>query len=380
MASSSVWAMCLDGDRRLGARRPRSRSAAQGRESCGRSPPVTCWSHLVDCRMGQAQALARHRSSAWASSWPPCAPCSSPMPYSGWKPGSGKFEAPAVVLAYGCTVVVGGLAKALFFDPGTAGCSDCPANPWLVVDSPVIVAGIDAFTRTLGVIWSGFLVAALVLRSISYTPAQRRILLPVTAIAIGYLMVVLGSYALKLSRGAPAQGAADDWLWLAQAVLLVAVAGATAWPAVALRLTRFRLVRLLVQGTRVRPIGGLSTTLAAVLHDPSARLLYPLPDGQLVDAAGAARHMPPDETAATSLVRGKKTVAYLVHRPGALDDGTIGEVVRAARLGLENERLHAEREAQLRELRESRRRIVATADRERRALERDLHDGAQQRS
>jgi signal transduction histidine kinase len=293
--------------------------------------------------------------------------------------GLGRFEAPAVVLAYVCTVVVGGFAKALFFNPGTAGCSDCPANPWLVVDSPVIVAGIDAFTITFGVIWSGLLVAVLVLRSISYTPAQRRILLPVTAIATGYLIVVLGSYVLKLSRGAAAQGAADDWLWLAQAVLLVAVAGATAWPAVALRLTRFRLVRLLVQGTRVPPIGGLSTALAAVLHDPSARLLYPLPDGQLVDAAGVAHQMPADDAAATSLMRGEKTVAYLVHRPGALDDGTVGEVVRAARLGLENERLHAEREAQLRTLRESRRRIVATADRERRTLERDLHDGAQQR-
>jgi signal transduction histidine kinase len=293
--------------------------------------------------------------------------------------GLGKFEVAAVVLAYVCTVAVGGLAKALFFNPAAAGCSDCPANPLLVVDSPVIVAGIDAFTRTIGVTWSGCLVAVLVLRSISYTPAQRRILLPVTAIAIGYLIVVLGSYALKLRRGAPAQGAADDWLWLAQAVLLVAVAGATAWPAVALRLTRFRLVRLLVQGTRVPPIGGLSTALAAVLHDPSARLLYPLSDGQLVDAAGVAHQMPADETVTTSLMRGEKTVAYLVHRPGALDDGTVGEVVQAARLALDNERLHADREAQLRELRESRLRIVATADRERRTLERDLHDGAQQK-
>lgn len=293
--------------------------------------------------------------------------------------GLGKVEAAAVVLAYGCAVVAAGFGKVLVFDPVTAGCSDCPANPWLVVDSPAIVAAIDAFARTFGVVWSGFLAAVLIFRSISYTPAQRRILLPVTAIAIGYLMVVLGSYALRLSQAVPALGAADYWLWLAQAVLLVAVAGATAWPAVALRLTRFRLVRLLVQGTRIPPIGGLSSALAAVLHDPSAQLLYPLTDGQLVNAAGVARQMPADESAATALMRGEKTVAYLAHRPGALDDGTVGEVVQAARLGLDNERLHAEREAQLRALRESRRRIVATADRERRRLERDLHDGAQQK-
>ena len=118
--------------------------------------------------------------------------------------------------------------------------------------------------------------------------------------------------------------------------------------------------------------------MAALLRDPSAQLLFPLPDGQVVNATGVVSRVPDDETAATRLTRGEETVAYLVHRPGALDDATVDEVVRAARLSLDNERLHAEREAQLRELRESRRRIVATADRERRSLERDLHDGSQQ--
>ena len=104
------------------------------------------------------------------------------------KGGLATVEAAAVVLAYGCTVLVAGLGKALFFDPGTAGCNNCPANPWLVLDSPATVAAIDALTVVLGLVWSGFLVAVLVLRSISYTPAQRRVLVPATAIAIGYLM------------------------------------------------------------------------------------------------------------------------------------------------------------------------------------------------
>ena len=51
----------------------------------------------------------------------------------------------------------------------------------------------------------------------------------------------------------------------------------------------------------------------------------------------------------------------------------------AARFALENERLQAELRAQLAELRESRARIVRAGDEERRRLERDLHDGAQQR-
>ena len=288
-----------------------------------------------------------------------------------------RLDVVALAFSYLATVVVAGLARALFFDPRTAGCSECPPNPLLTVDSPATVTAIDVVASVVSVVWSGLLIASLVLQSISYTPAQRRILLPVTAIAIGYLAVVFSSYLLQLGRDVPAQAAWDYWLWMAEATFLVALAAATAWPAIALRLTRYRLVRSVVGATRVSPIGGLSTALADLLQDPSTRLLYPLPHGQLVDAAGVVNQMPDDETASTRLTRGERTVAYLLHRPGALDDATVGEVVQTAQLALDNERLHAEREAQLRELRESRRRIVATADRERRNLERDLHDGAQ---
>ena len=71
---------------------------------------------------------------------------------------------------------------------------------------------------------------------------------------------------------------------------------------------------------------------------------------------------------------------YSAHAPGLLDDAQlVTEASAAARLALENERLHAEIAARLDELRRSRARIVDTADAERRRLERDLHDGAQQR-
>jgi len=73
-------------------------------------------------------------------------------------------------------------------------------------------------------------------------------------------------------------------------------------------------------------------------------------------------------------------LAAIVHDPDLADQGALLEAAgSAARLALENERLHAELRAQLGELRASRARIVRAGDDQRRRLERDLHDGAQQR-
>ena len=68
--------------------------------------------------------------------------------------------------------------------------------------------------------------------------------------------------------------------------------------------------------------------------------------------------------------------------PTAVGEGEVARVcgVRAAAaLAQENERLGAELRAQVKELRESRARLVEAGLAERRRLERDLHDGAQQR-
>ena len=70
-----------------------------------------------------------------------------------------------------------------------------------------------------------------------------------------------------------------------------------------------------------------------------------------------------------------------MHDPSLLDEaGTVQACAAAAQLALENARLQAELFAQLGEVRASRARIVSAGDAERRRIERDLHDGAQQRS
>ena len=121
----------------------------------------------------------------------------------------------------------------------------------------------------------------------------------------------------------------------------------------------------------------MQETLARALGDPTLRLAFPLHDGRVVDHSGRLlEHFP----TATSLVRDGEPIAFVGHRPGLIDRPAVAEEMAATvRLALDNERLRAELLAQLSELRESRDRIVATADGERRRVERNLHDGAQQR-
>jgi signal transduction histidine kinase len=82
----------------------------------------------------------------------------------------------------------------------------------------------------------------------------------------------------------------------------------------------------------------------------------------------------------TTVVREGQPVAAVLHDPAVLDASLlVREIGTAARLAVDNERLRAEARFRVRELHASRSRIVETGDVERRRLERDLHDGAQQR-
>jgi signal transduction histidine kinase len=129
------------------------------------------------------------------------------------------------------------------------------------------------------------------------------------------------------------------------------------------------------------PPGGLRDMLAGMLGDTGLELAYPVGEPpRHVRADGHPASIEPGSGQdATPLVRGGHTVAILRHRAGLLDDpGLAEEVAAAARLGMENERLRAEVLAQLEDLRAAQARIVAAGDDERRRLERNLHDGAQQ--
>jgi signal transduction histidine kinase len=146
------------------------------------------------------------------------------------------------------------------------------------------------------------------------------------------------------------------------------------------RLRRSEASNLVVE-LRTEAPASMRERLAQALGDPTLEVAYRLGDGRYVDAAGGPTELPHQAgRAVTSVTAAGEEIAALIHDPALLDEPALVESVRAtAALVLENERLAAEVRSQLAEVRASRGRIVAAADGERRRIERDLHDGAQQR-
>jgi signal transduction histidine kinase len=290
---------------------------------------------------------------------------------------SSRLDGLVLTAAYVGAIVVLGLAPALFFDPKATVCTQCPSNLLLVGPSSSLYDGFNRFGVQAGLAWSLALAVLLLLRLVRSSPALRRLLWPVLVPATVYLALVAWVFASSLDRGTLGASSVSRDLWLGEAGALIALAAGVVWGWLRARHTRAALASLVVEAGASPAPGGLRDKLAGVLRDPSVKVAYRLDDGQLVDGLGRALVL---DGEVTPLVRGGEDVALLSHRPGLLDDPDLAdEVAAAARLALENERLQAETRAQLEHLRTSRARVVAQGDAERRRLERDLHDGAQQR-
>ena len=127
----------------------------------------------------------------------------------------------------------------------------------------------------------------------------------------------------------------------------------------------------------------LEAGLAKVLGDPGLVLAYRVPgERSYMDGRGHAVALPAPggDRAAAPVERDGRELAMLLYDASLEDDPElVGAVAAAAAIALDDARLQAESEDRLAELRASRERIVAAGDAERRRLERNLHDGAQQR-
>jgi signal transduction histidine kinase len=148
------------------------------------------------------------------------------------------------------------------------------------------------------------------------------------------------------------------------------------------RLARAAVGDLVIELGHPMAPGELRDALARALRDPSVELAYRTSEtGGYVDLEGRRVELPDARAgrAVTFVERDGRPVAVVIHDASLEDPSLVEAACAAAGLALENERLQADLRARLEELRASRARIVQAGDTERRRLERNLHDGAQQR-
>jgi signal transduction histidine kinase len=170
-------------------------------------------------------------------------------------------------------------------------------------------------------------------------------------------------------------------IWVLNTALLT-VPAALLWGLLRSRLARGGLADLFRELGTQRGVQ-LEAGLAKTLGDPSLVLAYRVPGTRsYIDGGGRPVAPPPPggDRAAAPIERDGRELGMLVYDASLDDDPELVEAVAAtAAIALDDARLQAESEDRLAELRASRERIVAAGDAERRRLERNLHDGAQQR-
>jgi signal transduction histidine kinase len=253
-----------------------------------------------------------------------------------------------------------------------------PHNLLEVVDEPGAASAVLRVQLLVIIATCLTALAVLVVRRRGAGPPLRRSLnVLITSFAGGLLMI--GFLLASIVVGAPAvqqiRWATFATLGVAPIAFLVGI--------LRNRLARSAVAELVIELRQDPAPADLRNGLARALRDPSLSVAYWLPDfARYVDSDGQPVDLPTSASArATTLIdHDGAHVAVLLHDPALEDEPALLDAVAAAAgIALENGRLHADLRARLDELRGSRARIVDAGQQERKRLERDLHDGAQQR-
>jgi signal transduction histidine kinase len=268
--------------------------------------------------------------------------------------------------------------------PWAACDTDCPRNAFALTGSePSIVADVIRPVREVVTVVVFAAAAALLARRIGCAgPLGRRVLLPVAATAC-YRTGAITAYFIARPHGTVSPAVdAIGWLF-ALSLPIIALGFFGGLLARALHSTAALRRLMLRLGPHTTPTE-LRAGMAEALEDPALRVVYSLPGepGQWVDDTGWPVEPPEARpgTAVTEVRAHHRRVAAIIHDPLLAQDPALLEATAAyASVMLENNRLLEQLRTSLSELSESRARVVTVADEARRGIERDLHDGAQQR-
>ena len=259
----------------------------------------------------------------------------------------------------------------LFWEPSRGA-----TNALALFPDPVLADRVDTLQRAIIAVTAVVMVVVLVRRWYRATQPMRRLLAPVLVGAVATLLGVSLTVASKLGINA------DPLVWI---VLAADIAVPIASMLVVLQtwMARGGVADLVVElGDSPAP-ERLRDALANALGDHDLSVVYwSEPQQAFVDSDGASVAPPVEGSgkAVTLLERSGTPLAAIVHDAALLDDpGLVASVASAMRLAVENERLQSEVQSQLNEVRASRTRILEAGEAERKRVERNLHDGAQQR-
>jgi signal transduction histidine kinase len=277
--------------------------------------------------------------------------------------------------------VLSALGRALIRDPFVdPGCWDnCIDNVFLVRSMPPIARGIQALDLLVVAVAAGALAILCLWRLLVATGPARRAIWPMSVAGI-VLATATAAHSVALSRAT--EDPVDPTflsIFMVECGAVALVGGSLLWNALRARLQQRSVGRIVANLGEAPTPGSLESALAWAVGDPELRIAYWLSaSGRYVDAHGSVVAEPIASAGRTStkLVRRGQEVAVVNHTASVELEPELGAAIR---LALDNERLQAEVVAQFRDLRASRTRIVETGDAERRRLEHDLHDGAQQR-
>jgi signal transduction histidine kinase len=264
----------------------------------------------------------------------------------------------------------------LFWDPRANGCGPaCPANLLLVHGSTRLFSAVGTVNAVVGIGLTAAIVALIAWHWRSARGYARRAMTALiwVALPIGAYIAILETPSNLGLSPLITQGVGP----------LILIAGPAAY---AIGVVRARSARRAVGAALVSlepgpPPARLRDALAAALGDPALQLAFRVPGhGRYRDTGDQAVDPARLPAGRMLTVLDPAGDAVLIHHEELRHEPDLVKVtVTAAGLALEHSRLQAEVEAQLEQVRASRARIVQAGDAARRRLERDLHDGAQQR-
>ena len=268
--------------------------------------------------------------------------------------------------------------------PLTTCTADCPTNAFMLSGSePAFLGEIEQLRDFLAAFLFAAAVSILALRIRRATPLMRPMLIPLLAVAI-LRLVSVGAYQFGASYY-PDSSFTDAVGWLSgfgiPAMSLAFLVGLIYW-----RLVEARLLEQ-VTAVRVSDLGpeGLESLLAGAGLRGSVRVLYSVADpkggpSRWTDGLGRIGWLPRPGSpqVLTEYESGGNQVA-VIHEEMLYGQTRFVEAIAACAIAsYEYERLSLALDSSLQEVAASRSRISAAADDERRRIERDLHDGAQQ--